>query len=400
MPASVFPLENTIQDYAWGSRTAIAEFLGRVNAEHRPEAELWLGAHPKAPSRALGPGGARPLDELIRADPRAMLGPAVAERFAGELPFLLKVLAADEPLSIQCHPDREQAREGFLRENRQGLAPTAFERNYRDPNHKPELVTALTRFTALKGFRPLVEIVRLFGPVAAPELTERVAALGGARGEAALERLFTDLLSMDAPTRARVVSAAVAGAEARQQDDPAYTWVVTLAGKHPGDVGVLSPLLLNLLELAPEEAIYVSAGELHAHLQGMALEIMSNSDNVLRGGLTPKHVDVRELLRIARFRAAAAERLRPEALRPGERVYRTPAAEFELGLIDVAEGGSYDSAPGRGVEVLLGLEGSASLVVDGESVSLAKGRSAFVPASVPGYRIVGAGRVARAAVPA
>jgi mannose-6-phosphate isomerase len=400
MAASVFPLENTIQDYAWGSRTAIAEFLGRVNAGDRPEAELWLGAHPKAPSRALGPGGPRPLDELIRTDPPAMLGPAVAERFAGELPFLLKVLAADEPLSIQCHPDREQAREGFLRENRQGLAPTAFERNYRDPNHKPELVTAFTRFTALKGFRPLAEIVRLFAPVAAPELAERVAALGGARGEAALERLFTDLLSMDASTRTRVVGAAVAGAETRRNDDPAYAWVVTLAGKHPGDVGVLSPLLLNLLELEPEEAIFVSAGELHAHLQGMALEIMSNSDNVLRGGLTPKHVDVPELLRIARFRAAAAERLRPEALRPGERVYRTPAVEFELGLIDVADGGSYDAAAGRGVEVLLGLEGSASLAVDGETVPLAKGRSAFVPASVPGYRIVGAGRVARAAVPA
>src|SRR5262249_24311060 len=150
--------------------------------------------------------------------------------------------------------------------------------------------------------------------------------------------LFTELLSMDAPTRARVVGAAVAGAEARRHDDPAYAWVVTLAGKHPGDVGVLSPLLLNLLELQPEEAIYISAGDRHAHLQGMALEIMSNSDNVLRGSLTPKHVDVPELLRIARFRAAAPERLRPAVRRPGERVYRTPAVEFELGLLDVENG--------------------------------------------------------------
>jgi mannose-6-phosphate isomerase len=399
MSTTVYPLDNPIQDYAWGSRTAIAEFLGRPNLSQRPEAELWLGAHPKAPSRALAEGGPRPLDELIRSDPAGMLGPGVADRFGGELPFLLKVLAAAEPLSIQCHPDAEQARAGFERENRLGLPLAAFERNYRDPHHKPELVTALTPFSALKGFRPVPEIVRLLAPLAGPELQPRVLDLEWAGDEAALERLFAFLLSLDATTRGRVVAAAVAGAVTRGGDDPAYDWVVRLAEKHPGDVGVLSPVLLNLLVLEPEEAVYVSAGELHAHLEGTALEIMANSDNVLRGGLTPKHVDVAELLRIARFRAGPPERIRPEPVSDRERVYRTPAVEFELGLVDVEPGRACESLPGRGVELLLGLEGDASLVAEGRSVSVAKGRSAFVPAAVARYRVLGKGRVCRAGVP-
>jgi mannose-6-phosphate isomerase len=399
MPATVFPLDNPIQDYAWGSRTAIAAFLGRPNVENRPEAELWLGAHPKAPSRALEGSVSRPLDELIRSAPAAMLGEAVAERFSGELPFLLKVLAAAEPLSIQCHPDREQAREGFDRENRRGLASTAFERNYRDPNHKPELVVALTGFSALKGFRRLDEIVLLLGPLAGPDLKDALTDLERGPDEAALERLFRFLMSTPTEKRQRVVGTAAAGAEARRGRDPAYDWVLRLAEKHPGDVGVLSPLLLNLLELEPEEAIYVAAGELHAHLEGMALEIMANSDNVLRGGLTPKHVDVAELLRIARFRAGPAQRIRPQTLTSQERLYRTPAAEFELSLLRVSPGSAYDSPRSRGVELLLGLEGDATIVAGDRPASLAKGRSVFVPAAVDSYRIEGDGRLCRAGVP-
>jgi mannose-6-phosphate isomerase len=396
MAARVLPLDNPVQNYAWGSRDAIASLLGRRNESGRPEAELWIGAHPKAPSR-VADGSPGTLEERIRKAPDALLGVAMAREYAGELPFLLKVIAAAEPLSVQCHPDATQAREGFERENRAGLPLDAFERNYRDPHHKPELLVALERFVALRGFRPLDEILRLLPPLRLAELASPLDVLGRDRSPEALRALFSRLLSLD--ERARFAADAARAAAARREDDPAYGWTVRLAEKYPRDVGVLAPLLFNLVELAPEEGLYLPAGELHAYLEGVAVEVMANSDNVLRGGLTPKHVDVAELLAVASFRSGPAERLRPVAVSPTESVYRTPAREFELGLVRVATGTPHASPPGRGVELLLGLEGDATLVAEGGSFSVAKGRSVFVPAALESYRIEGEGRVCRAGVP-
>jgi mannose-6-phosphate isomerase len=398
MAASVLPLDNPVQNYAWGSTDAISSFLGRPNSSGRPEAELWIGAHPRAPSRvAVSPGGT--LEERIRSAPEALLGPAVAREYSGELPFLLKVIAAAEPLSVQCHPNAAQAREGFERENRAGIPLDAFERCYRDPHHKPELVVALKRFVALLGFRPDDEILRLVFPLDLVELVSPLEALARSRSPDALRALFSHLLSLDEGSRARLAAGARAAAAARREDDPAYGWTVRLAEKYPRDVGVLAPLLLNLVELAPEEGLYLPAGELHSYLEGVAVEIMANSDNVLRGGLTPKHVDVAELLAVASFRSGPPERLRPEPVSPTESIYRTPALEFELGLLRVTTGNPHASPPGRGVEVLLGLEGDATLAADGRSLPVGKGRSVFVPAAVPSYRIDGEGRICRAAVP-
>ena len=394
MKPAVVPLDNPIQNYAWGSRTAIAGFLGRPNEGGLPEAELWIGAHPKAPSRVVGgPGGT--LDRLIQADPGAMLGSAVAERY-GELPFLLKVLAAAEPLSIQCHPNTEQARVGFARENAAGIPLSDPRRNYRDPNHKPELVVALTPFHALKGFRRAEEILAGFGRFPCAVLEASLLALERGRDAAAVRGLFASLMSLPDEARVALVEAGVAAARGR--GDAASSWVGRLQEKYAGDVGVLSPLFLNLVELRPEEALFLGAGELHAHLEGTAVEVMANSDNVLRGGLTPKHVDVEDLLAIATFEPGKAEVLRPEAVSPGERIYRTPAPEFELGLIDVSPTAAHASPPGRGVELLLGLEGEARLLADDREHPLGRGRSCFVPASVAAYRIEGAGRVCRARV--
>ncbi|HSD27714.1 MAG TPA: mannose-6-phosphate isomerase, class I [Vicinamibacteria bacterium] len=390
----MIPLDNPIQNYAWGSRTAIAAFLGRPNESGRPEAELWIGAHPKAPSRlASGPGGA--LDRLIHADPMAMLGAPVAERY-GELPFLLKVLAAAEPLSIQCHPNAEQARAGFARENAAGIPVSDARRNYRDPNHKPELVVAFTSFRALKGFRPAEEILAAFRGFACPVLEAPLQALERRRDAGAVRGLFASLMSLKDEARVALVEAGVSAARGRA--DAAAAWVGRLQERYPGDVGVLSPLFLNLVELRPEEAIFLGAGELHAHLEGTAVEIMANSDNVLRGGLTPKHVDVEELLAVATFEPGPPEVLRPEAVAPGERIYRTRAREFEMGLLDVSPGMAHASPPGRGVELLLGLEGETRLLSDGREHPLGRGRSYFVPASAADYRIEGAGRVCRARV--
>jgi len=398
--AVVFLLDNPILNYSWGSRTAIAEFLGRPNPGDRPEAELWIGAHPKAPSRVVDPPGLGSLDRAIQVDPVRLLGPEVCDRFGNELPFLLKVLAAAEPLSIQAHPDQAQALRGWTRENDEGVPLDAPHRNYRDPNHKPELVCALSPFAALKGFRPLDDIARNLDPVVRPELAPEIARLARERAAPALRSLFARLMTLEPEEKEPMLRRALSEAERRAPKDPAWAWVSRLRAKYPGDVGVLSPLYLNLVALAPGEALYLAAGELHAYLEGTALEIMANSDNVLRGGLTPKHIDVPELLAALAFEAHALEVLRPVEDAPGELTYRTPAREFELAMLAVAASQPHISGPGRGVEVLLGLEGSVLLKAGEREVVLSRGRAAFVPAAVPSYLIEGEGHVCRARVPA
>ncbi len=391
----VLPLENTVQNYGWGSPTAIADFLGRPSPSGLPEAELWIGAHRKAPSRVADQPKAPALDALIRQDPVAMLGKTVVARY-GELPFLLKILAAAEPLSIQCHPDPAQARAGFARENHAGLAIDDPRRNYRDPNHKPELLVALTPFLALTGFRPVAEILAHFAALPFDPLREPLEALAWTRNAEALRRLFGAILLLHEGDRLELLAKAVA--QAAGQGDPAWRWVRRLHQKYPGDVGVLSPLLLNLLELRPDEALFLGAGELHAHLEGTGIEIMANSDNVLRGGLTSKHVDAAELLATATFASGSAEPLLPEIGAAGERVYRTPASEFELSLIPVKREAAFPSAEGHGVELLLGIEGEARIVTDDGALPLHRGRAVFVPAAIPSYRLEGEGRVCRATV--
>jgi len=394
MRPPVIPLENPVQNYSWGSRTAIAEFLGRPSPSGLPEAELWIGAHPKAPSRVVGMSEAA-LDAAIDRDPKAMLGPAVAEAY-GELPFLLKVLAAAEPLSIQCHPNREQAHAGFARENAAGIPLSAAHRNYRDPNHKPELLVALTPFQALKGFRPVAEILAHFRSFPCAAIEGALQALDRQRNPETVRGLFAAMVSLSDEARAGFVEAAVAAVRGR--GDAAAAWVGRLHERHPGDVGVLAPFFLNLVALRPEEALFLGAGELHAYLEGTGIETMANSDNVLRGGLTPKHIDVDELLAVARFDSAPPQVLRPEPVAAGERIYRTPAREFELGLIDIAPGAAHVPPPGRGVELILGLLGDARLVADERQYPVGRGHSLFVPAAAAPYRIEGAGRICRARV--
>lgn len=395
----VFVLDNPIQNYAWGSHTAIAEFLGRPTPTAEPEAELWIGAHPKAPSRIAEPEGLGTLDRAIQDDPVGLLGAEVCDRFGNELPFLFKVLAAAEPLSIQAHPNHEQARRGWTRENAEGIPLDAPRRNYRDLNHKPELVCALTPFTALKGFRPLDEAARLLDPLARPELAAEVGRLGREKTPLALRALFARLMTVEAEECQAVLKRAATEA-ARRSSDPAWRWVKSLLEKHPGDMGVLAPLYLNLVTLGPGEALFLPAGELHTYLGGTALEIMANSDNVLRGGLTPKHVDVQELLATLVFDAHAPELLHAQESGPGEASFRSPAREFELGFVEVAPARPYAATGGRGIEILLGLEGEALLRTNGFETPLGRGRSLLVPASLASYTIEGEGKLARARVPA
>jgi mannose-6-phosphate isomerase len=401
MNGSILVLDNPVQGYAWGSRTAIAEFLGHESPAADPEAELWIGAHPKASSRIVAPPGFGTLAEAIQDDPVSLLGPEVCERFGNELPFLLKVLAAAEPLSIQAHPNQVQARRGWARENAEGIPVDAPHRNYRDPNHKPELVCALSAaFVALKGFRPVDEIARRLDAVGGQELRREVARAARERSAPAMRGLFARLLTLERDECGPVLGRAAAEAQRRRAQDPAWEWVARLLARYPGDAGVLAPLYLNLVTLAPGDALYLPAGELHAYLEGTALEIMANSDNVLRGGLTPKHVDAPELLATLSFEPRAPEVLTAVESAPGERVYRTPAREFELGLVEVDPARPFRPAAGRGVEILLGLEGAPRLEAADESLVVGRGRTVLVPAATPSYEISGAGRVARARVPA
>jgi mannose-6-phosphate isomerase len=390
-------LENTIQPYAWGSRTALAALRGEPPSAG-PEAELWMGAHPLAPSRARRGGALRSLAELVAAAPEAELGRRALAAHGPQLPFLLKVLAAEQPLSLQAHPDPVQAQEGFAREDAAGVPRDAPGRNYRDPHPKPELLCALSPFDALCGFRPAAEALALVHALGVPGLDavrERLAG-GGAEG---LREAFTWLASLPVAARAPLVEAVAGAARAvRGPFADALAWTVRLAALYPGDPGVVIALLLRHVRLAPGEALYLPAGNMHAYLRGLGVEIMAPSDNVLRGGLTPKHVDVPELLRVLRFGEEPIPVVHPVAEASGEQVYRTPARHFELSRIALAR--SRFAAEVTGPEILLCTEGQATATPQGgEGVTLATGASAFVPAATGTYALQGSGVVFRAAVP-
>jgi mannose-6-phosphate isomerase len=379
--------------YAWGSRTAIAELRGLPAAE-RPEAELWMGAHPLAPSRAVTFEGERSLTEIIADDPHAHLGAQQASRFGGRLSFLMKVLAADEPLSLQAHPSREQARAGFAREEAAKVPIGAANRSYKDENHKPELLCALGPFEALSGFRDAEEARTILRALDVASLAPlRLSADG-----APLRDGFAELLRLDAAVRVPLVQAVAARAkELAGRGGPharAYHWAAELAVKYPGDAGVVSSLLLRHVELAAGEAIFLPAGNLHAYLRGVGIEIMASSDNVLRGGLTPKHVDVEELLSVLDFDAKPPVLVTARSSSEGVFVYPTPAPDFELSRIEIPP--SSVSVDVSGAEILFCAWGAVTLRAGKRSLALRAGATAFVPASTAAYVLEGTGTVFRA----
>jgi mannose-6-phosphate isomerase len=392
-------MKNAVQAYQWGSRTFIPELLGQKTPSDQPMAELWMGAHPKAPSRVEVNGRWVSLLDVIEEHPREVLGEDVVQRFGRRLPYLFKVLAADQPLSIQAHPNLEQAREGFARENRLGIPLDDPQRNYRDADHKPELICALTDFWALKGFRRVDAILDGLRPLHRPELLPELGLLRRQPDEDGLRRFFRKLMTLDSDRRSRVVAAAVDQARPRAEEDPACRWVLELDRAYPGDVGVLAPLMMNLVRLSPGEAMFLGAGQLHAYLSGSGIELMANSDNVLRGGLTPKHIDVPELLRVLNFTTGAPRILHPRDTGDGEAVYRQPADEFSLSVITL-QADRPVQRQGRGVEILLCMRAEALITDDrGGRVSLSGGDSVLVPAAVRRYTLQGEGVLYSAHVP-
>ncbi|MFF5707340.1 mannose-6-phosphate isomerase, class I [Streptomyces sp. NPDC012794] len=380
-------LTNTIRPYAWGSTTAIPALLG-VEPTGEPQAEMWMGAHPGAPSRLDRGAGETTLAAVIAADPEGELGPAAVAKFGPRLPFLLKVLAAGAPLSLQVHPDLAQARAGFEDEERRGVPIDAGHRNYKDANHKPELICALTPFDGLCGFRPPLEAADLLEGLGVDSLKPYVDLLRAHPEEAALREVLTAVLTADREEMARTVAEAAAAAERLEGPYEPYAGLVH---DYPGDPGVIAAMLLNHVRLQPGEAMFLGAGIPHAYLDGLGVELMANSDNVLRCGLTPKHVDVPELLKVVVFEPSAPGVLRPEG--DGEEVYETPIDEFRLSRHVLAPGGAPRALPDATPQILLCTAGAPRV---GE-LALAPGESVFVPAGEK-TELSGSGTVFRATV--
>jgi mannose-6-phosphate isomerase len=409
-------ITNSARNYPWGSRTAIAELLGTPSTGE-PEAELWLGAHPGSPAKIVDPavaGGATTLADWIAADPQAT-GTAAATSATGitppdaqepRLPFLMKVLAAASPLSLQAHPTPEQARAGFARENAAGVPLDAPFRNYKDAYPKPELMLALSdTFEALCGFRSAdatrasldvllegeglkagaIEVDVEGSPISA--LRARLSS--DADLPATFEWLISNADGVDVLVD-RVVAASAA-VVAAGNPAPEFATVVSLAEQYPGDPGIVISLLINRVSLKRGEVLYLPAGNIHAYLEGLGIEVMASSDNVLRGGLTPKHVDVPELLSVLDFSPLPVPYLAPVALAEGVAEFRPDVSDF---VLVHAEGESLSvSYPLGGPAIVLCLSGSFAIVGTDSSTSMGRGESVYVTPGEGALTIAGSGEL-------
>jgi mannose-6-phosphate isomerase len=406
-------LEPVTQPYAWGSHTAIAELQGRAAPTAEPEAELWMGAHPSAPSRVERSGVRTTLDAVIAADPAGELGAEVVARFGGRLPFLLKVLAARKSLSIQVHPSREQAEAGYRAETERGLAPGDKSRNYVDDWPKPEILCALTRFEVLAGMRTAADAAALLRTLEVGELAPIAAELAGAElagaeqasaeladteqasaeladtelagtgAPAALTRALAAILTWPAEGRGSLIAAVVAACERIAARGGAYAATcaatVRIAGDHPGDLGIVASLLLRYAVLRPGQAVFLSAGALHSYLRGTGVELLANSDNVVRAGLTPKHIDVPELLKLI-DPAADVPLIGPRPIGGGVSVYDSPAQEFHLYRAELGVGEVALPAAG-GPRIVLCTEGAGVLNARAGTLKVTRGESCYLSAA-------------------
>ncbi|MGH3648349.1 MAG: mannose-6-phosphate isomerase, class I [Micromonosporaceae bacterium] len=406
-------LAGRIRPYAWGSRTGIAALQGRPAPSAGPEAELWLGAHPDDPSLLLDPTAAdlrpaadpgpgadstapdsgRSLLAAVEADPEGMLGVGVVKRFGARLPYLLKVLAAERPLSLQAHPDLAQARAGYAAEEAAGVPRDAGHRNYSDPNHKPELLVAVSEFVALCGFRPAGEAAALLDRLRLPELGSTVDSLRAGELRTAVRGLY----ELDSGARTGLVERVAESCRGLAGAAPEYAEAADLADRYPGDLGVLVSLLLNRAVLRPGEAIYMPAGNPHAYLRGVGVEVMASSDNVLRGGLTPKYVDVPELLRVLRYTELPEPRLAPVPAGDGVVWWPAPVPDFRLARASLTGGRVTLPLPGgASPRIVFCLTGTVRVDGPDGGLALGAGEAAFVPATEDEITAAGTGELYQA----
>jgi mannose-6-phosphate isomerase len=389
-----YRLRNPVQRYAWGSPRVLPDLLGEANPSQEPWAELWVGAHPRASSSIEVGGVWHSLRRFVENSPARVLGGRVAARFGAQLPFLLKVLAVERPLSLQTHPDAQAAALGWAREEAAGVAVDAPERSYPDANPKPELVCALGEFEAVCRFRPLAALRERAAALAARGLEAELAASRAATpGDA-----FAYLLTRDPERRRALAEELAACAAADETGDAALAWVARLHEAYPGDVAVAAPLLLHHVRLRAGEALDLAPGDLHAYLRGTAVEVMASSDNVLRAGLTRKPIAVDELLAVLQREASDPPRVKAVPGAPGESVYETAGEWFRLSLLRPERGAPLPVRVSRGAELLLCVDGDGELVAaDGAApVAFRRGEALFVAGETPRYELRAGATLARA----
>jgi mannose-6-phosphate isomerase len=380
----LLPLRPVVRRYAWGSTTVIPELIGTA-ADGSPQAELWYGAHPLGPSTVAADDGP-PLDAVVAADPERWLGTDALTVFGPRLPFLLKVLAVQSPLSLQVHPTPEQASAGFAEDEALGLPTDHPRRRFRDQSHKPELVLALSVFEALVGFRPPQEILALARTLGCDPLDESLGPLRADPSRDGLQAGLRSVLSTPGDRRSDLVRGLVEAIRRRLADgtDPLTAAdlrrVARLAARFPGDPGVAAALLMRPVVLVPGEAVFVAAGVLHAYLAGTAVELQASSDNVLRAGLTEKLVDVPALLGVVDV--AAATEVVPEPVGPGQSRLRPPVPDFAL-AVHRLPAGSRQPATAPGPQIVLCLSGRARVEGPGHGLDLPRGSAGFVAAGIP-----------------
>ncbi|MFT7033801.1 MAG: mannose-6-phosphate isomerase [Cyclobacteriaceae bacterium] len=379
--SKLFALKGKIQNYAWGGTEYISELLGKTADEKRC-AEYWLGAHVNAPSILKTSEGNQSLDTFLNSNLTEGLGVEISEKF-GRLPFLFKVLDVKDMLSIQVHPTKIEAEKGFKRENERGVPLTAFNRNYKDDNHKPEIMVALSEFWLLHGFLPKSQLTQVLKDVPEFESLLSVFEQGGYYGlyESVMEQSADETNQMLQPLIDRILPFYKDGK--LEKSSPDY-WAAkafeTFCPNGDLDKGIFSVYFFNIVKADKGEAVFQDAGIPHAYLEGQNMELMANSDNVLRGGLTPKHVDVPELLKHVAFEETVPNVMPGEAQPDGvERIYKSPAPDFELSQITLTDAKVYNSKA-KTAQVLMTIEGEAQ-VTEGESMlNLSKGDAAFLTA--------------------
>ena len=399
---NIFKLRNHIREYAWGSKTFIANLQGKDEASKEPQAELWMGTHLSAPSRVMINGKEESLREIINEHPHKMLGKKIAKEYKNELPFLFKILAAASPLSIQAHPNKAQAVIGFKRENRENIPLNSSERNYKDDNHKPELICALTNFEVMCGFQPINEIVDRIKYLQLEDFIPGIEELKIDPSAKNLKKLFLELMSKhnnDQTKQVSILINKITELEPRNENEILiFRWIARLAAIYPKDMGVFSPLFLNVVKLKPGEALFIEAGVLHAYLNGCGVEIMANSDNVLRGGLTPKKIDFPELFKTLKFDDRGLKRIQPKIYN-NEYIYQTTVKEFQLSKILVKDAEPFVKANISTAEIILCMEGSGSITWSGSTLELKTGDSIFIPFAILEYSIEGSMELFRVVVP-
>lgn len=379
---SIVPIKGAVQHYAWGGKDFIPNLLQETNSEQRPYAELWMGTHDRGPAIVQVDGREMKLEEWIAQQPQTILGQPIIGQFGAALPFLFKVLDVAGMLSIQAHPNKSQAEEGFKKENRLGIPLTARNRNFKDDNHKPELMVAVTEFWLLHGFKSAEAINELLQSHPEFQVLQPVFA------ENSLYDLYKQVMSMPQAEVDTILEPFMNRISAQStsytKDQPEY-WALRAIEEHQPkegkmDRGIFSIFFFNLLKLAPGQGIFQDAGIPHAYLEGVNMELMANSDNVFRGGLTVKHIDVDELMEHLVFESVDPKIIGGTKVSDFETVYKTPAPDFELSRMDFSEGETYEIAASEVASIAIVLEGDIAIK---DFFPRTKGEIFFIPAHSP-----------------